>query len=94
MSSQAQNSQRLHAVTAEDTGTDTPQESPAAGPHIEVVGDASPEQVAALVAVLSGVGGGEDEPSGPASRWASRERLVRATLHPGPGAWRASAFPG
>ncbi|WP_338748332.1 acyl-CoA carboxylase epsilon subunit [Janibacter alittae] len=68
-------------------------ESPTA-PRIEVIGDASPEQVAALVAVLSAAGGGQDEgPSGPASRWASRERLVRAPLHPAPGAWRAAAFP-
>ena len=80
-------------MTGEET--DTPDPAAPAGPRIEVIGDASAEQVAALVAVLSGVGGGEDEePAGPATRWASRERLVRAPLHPSPGAWRASAFPG
>lgn len=68
-------------------------ESPA-GPRIEVLGDASPEQVAALVAVLSGLGGGEDEaPAAPPSRWASRERLVRGPVHPSRGGWRASALP-
>ena len=65
-----------------------------AGPRIEVLGDASPEQVAALVAVLSGLGGGEDEaPATPPSRWASRERLVRGPVHPSRGGWRASALP-
>ena len=65
-----------------------------AGPRIEVLGDASPEQVAALVAVLSGLGGGEEEaPAAPPSRWASRERLVRGPVHPSRGGWRASALP-
>ena len=39
-------------------------------------------------------GGGEDEaPATPPSRWASRERLVRAPVHPSRGGWRASALP-
>ena len=63
------------------------------GPRIEVLGDASAEQVAALVAVLSGLGGGEEEPQDPPSRWASPERLVRRAVHPSPGGWRASALP-
>lgn len=93
-SSQAQSSDRLQAVTSADEQTDTPTPEAPAGPRIEIIGNASPEQVAALVAVLSAVGGGEDEaPSGPTSRWASRAALVRAPLHPGPGAWRAAAFP-
>lgn len=74
--------------TAPEPTTD---EAPAQ--RIEVLGDASPEQVAALVAVLSGLGGGEEEPAGPPSRWSSRERLVRGPVHPSPGGWRASAFP-
>lgn len=87
--SQAQGSDRLHAVTADDTSA---QETSAQA--VEIVGDATPEQVAALVAVLSGLGGGEEEPA-PAStsRWASRERLVRHDVHAGPGGWRASALP-
>ena len=72
----------------------TEQAETPAGPRIEVLGDASPEQVAALVAVLSGLGGGEDEaPATPPSRWASRERLVRGPVHPSRGGWRASALP-
>ncbi|NYF99093.1 acyl-CoA carboxylase epsilon subunit [Janibacter cremeus] len=79
--------------THEQPDTETP--AAPTGPRIEVIGDASTEQVAALVAVLSGIGGdGDEEAPGPASRWASRERLVRAPLHPAPGAWRAAAFPG
>ncbi|MCT2292459.1 acyl-CoA carboxylase subunit epsilon [Janibacter hoylei] len=65
-----------------------------AGPRIEVLGDASPEQVAALVAVLSGLGGGEEEaPAGPPSRWSSPERLVRRPVHPSLGGWAASGLP-
>ena len=61
---------------------------------IEVLGEATDEQVAALLAVISGLGGGEpEEAPRPVSRWASRERLVRRPVSPGPGGWRASAFP-
>nr|WP_257907377.1 acyl-CoA carboxylase epsilon subunit [Janibacter limosus] len=51
-SSQAQGSEPTESV-------DVP--AAPASPRIEVLGDATPEQVAALVAVLSGLGGGEDE---------------------------------
>jgi hypothetical protein len=64
------------------------------GPRIEVLGDASPEQVAALVAVLSGLGGGEEEaPAGPPSRWSSPERMLRPAVHPSFGGWVASGLP-
>jgi hypothetical protein len=58
-----------------------------------VRGDASPEEIAALLAVLSAASGCE-EAAAPrrTSVWASRERLVRRPLTPGPGAWRASAW--
>lgn len=64
-------------------------------PALQVVrGDATPEEVAALVAVLTAAsGGGEPEPPRPPSRWTSRPHGPRGPLHPGPGAWRASAFP-
>lgn len=86
----------MSAESSTEPAVDEPTEAEVpTPPSIEVVGDATAEQVAALVAVLSAAGGGEDEePSGPASRWASRERLVRAPVHPAPGAWRASGFPG
>lgn len=79
-------------MSTEETAPPSTEETPAQ--RIEVHGEASPEQVAALVAVLSGLGGGEEEePAGPPSRWASRERLVRAPVHPSRGGWRASALP-
>ena len=60
-----------------------------------VRGDASPEEVAALLAVLSAASAGDD--TGPATRhtsqWSSPARAVRRPLTPGPGAWRASAWP-
>ena len=72
-------------------------------PFLQIVrGDPGPEEIAALVAVLTARAraaatrkdGGEKRPS----RWADRSRLVRLTyageLRPrGPGAWRASALP-
>jgi hypothetical protein len=59
-----------------------------------VRGHATPEEVAALVAVLSALGGGEQPaPDRPRSQWNSRERAVRRPLMPGPGAWRASCWP-
>ena len=65
-------------------------------PPLKLVrGDASPEEVAALLAVLSAASAsGEAEPAPRhTSRWASREQVVRRPLIPGPGAWRASAWP-
>ena len=60
-----------------------------------VRGDATAEEVAALLAVLSAAAGGDDPAPAPrlVSRWASRERAVRRPLSPGPGAWRASGWP-
>ncbi|MEW2356926.1 acyl-CoA carboxylase subunit epsilon [Spirillospora sp. NPDC029432] len=81
------------------------QEGAAGGdrPFLQIVrGDATPEEVAALVAVLTAQaraaagGGGRGEPD--VSRWADPSRLVRdpagAAVRPrGPRAWRASALP-
>ncbi|MEU8800341.1 acyl-CoA carboxylase subunit epsilon [Spirillospora sp. NPDC048819] len=73
-------------------------------PFLQIVrGDPGPEEIAALVAVLTARaraaaaardGGGAARPS----RWADRSRLVRGTfageLPPrGSGAWRASGLP-
>jgi hypothetical protein len=54
---------------------------------------ATPEEVAALVAVLSAMGGGEAPVPRRRSQWSSPERQVRRTLPHGPGAWRASGLP-
>ena len=68
-------------------------ETPAAvdQPVLRVVrGDATPEEVAALVAVLAARGGGvPEEPPAP-SAW-SRPQPRRPLPLPGPGAWRAAA---
>jgi len=74
---------------------DSAAETPARPPLRLVRGNASPEEVAALLAVLSAASAGDD--SGPAprhtSQWSSPARSVRRPLTPGPGAWRASAWP-
>ncbi len=54
--------------------------------------DATPEQVAAVVAVLSAMGGGEEQ-AAPKSEWASHVRKLRTPLHHGRGGWRASSMP-
>lgn len=59
-----------------------------------VKGDPTPEELAALVAVLSAkvAEAGDAVPERP-STWAAYWRTVRAPLRPGPGAWRASGLP-
>ncbi|MBS4751601.1 acyl-CoA carboxylase subunit epsilon [Nocardioides sp. zg-ZUI104] len=57
----------------------------------------SPEEVAAIVAVISALGGGEPAPKPPRSEWAhparaARTSLVRSLPH-GRGAWRSSGLP-
>jgi hypothetical protein len=74
---------------------DTPAEAEATVTPITVAhGQATPEELAALVAVLAAASGpGEDPAPRHTSVWASRARLLRAPHVPGPGAWRASALP-
>jgi Acyl-CoA carboxylase epsilon subunit len=69
---------------------------PAGEPFLRVVrGDATPEEVAALVAVLMSGSGREPGALVPVrSAWSDRARQLRVPLHPGPGAWRRSALPG
>ena len=74
--------------------TDTSDTSTAGHPLRLVRGAATPEEVAAVMAVLSAVSAEAPEPAPRhTSQWASRERAVRRPLSPGPGAWRASAWP-
>lgn len=62
-----------------------------------VTPDTTPEEVAAIVAVFSALGGGAPAPEPPRSEWASPARQVRSTpgrtLAQGRGAWRASGLP-
>lgn len=63
-------------------------------PLLQVVNpDATPEEIAALVAVFSAMGSGQ-APAPRAKRvWGSPERLVRPQVTPGLGSWRGSALP-
>ena len=66
-------------------------------PFLRVVkGDASPEEIAALVIALAALRA-DSEPEGPTtsrSVWSDRSRLLRSPVHPSPGGWRRSALPG
>ncbi|MCU1594031.1 MAG: acetyl-CoA carboxylase [Frankiales bacterium] len=57
-----------------------------------VRGNPTPEELAAVVALLAArSGGGAPAPTEePPSLWARPQ--LRLTLHPGPGAWRASGL--
>jgi len=62
-----------------------------AAPAIVVHGGATPEQLAALVAVLSAASGGEEPASdGSTSTWAAHSAAMRHPVNHGPGAWRTS----
>jgi hypothetical protein len=58
-----------------------------------VKGDATPEEVAALVAVIASMGGGEAAKPKPRSTWADPARRMRSVHRHGPGEWRASGLP-
>ena len=69
-------------------------------PYLRVVrGDATPEEIAALVATLTAAAAArsraaeEAKPAPVLSQWNAPARRLRAPLHPAPGAWRRSALP-
>ena len=64
-------------------------------PLLRVVNaDATPEEIAALVAVFSALGSvGGGAPKKPRRSWNLPARSVRTTHRHGPGAWRASGLP-
>jgi hypothetical protein len=63
-------------------------------PSLRIVNpDATPEEIAALVAVLSSLQAAGPAPEKPRSTWASYGRRTRPAVRPGPGAWRASGLP-
>ncbi|CAN5555111.1 hypothetical protein BH11ACT8_BH11ACT8_17070 [soil metagenome] len=55
--------------------------------------DATPEEVAAIVAVLSALGGGEAPTPRRRPEWNAPHRMVRPAVSHGPGGWRASSLP-
>ena len=76
----------------------TGQESaPSATPLLRVVsGNPSPEELAALIAVVASAAGsgGTTETPVADSQWAAPARLHRGAVHPGPtGSWWASGLP-
>lgn len=64
-------------------------------PLLRVVNpDATPEEIAALVAVFSALGSvTHDAPKRPRPAWGNPARGVRETHRSGPGGWRASGLP-
>jgi hypothetical protein len=69
-------------------------------PFLRVIrGDASDEEIAAIVATLAAVAaarkrGAENTEQAPVkSQWAARSRPMRAPVRPAPGGWRRSALP-
>ena len=79
------------------TGTDGPVVEPVETPApvlFSVKGDATPEEVAALVAVLQGIAASGAPPAKPPrSEWASPHRAVRGFHASGTGGWRSSSMP-
>ena len=63
-------------------------------PFLRVVrGDATAEEVAALVAVLGSLSAPAPAPKKRAPEWSAPHRQVRRTLPHGPGGWRSSGLP-
>jgi Acyl-CoA carboxylase epsilon subunit len=79
---------------SEATSTDAGAVAPSV-PLLRVVkGDPTPEELAALIAVVATRSGGSPEVAPePTSAWRDRSRYVRRPMTPGPNAWRASVLP-
>ncbi|PUA82158.1 hypothetical protein C7S10_07730 [Nocardioides currus] len=69
--------------------------SPGESPILRVVNaDATPEEIAALVAVFSALGSSsEPAPRRRTPAWSAPARLVRRPVAHGPSGWRASGLP-
>ncbi|MEY9934923.1 hypothetical protein ABH926_009594 [Catenulispora sp. GP43] len=94
-------------MSGQENGAHAAAPTAAAAPEIEKAaqirvlhGNPTAEEVAVVVAVVAAAVAGSasrlGNDAGPKRRpsgWTARERNVRAPLHPGPGGWRASAFP-
>ena len=58
-----------------------------------VKGDATPEEVAALVSVVAALGSSTEPPRRRTPEWSAHHRKTRRTLPHGPGGWRSSGLP-
>jgi hypothetical protein len=88
----------------QDQGQDHPQLERSGltvgAPYLSVVrGDATAEEIAALVATLTAVAAARSAAAASAERpsaspnWNARARLLRAPVHPAAGGWRRSNLP-
>ena len=76
-----------------DQPTEQASEAPAAPLLRVITPSTTPEEVAAIVAVFSALGGSAPEPARPRSAWADPARMARRSLPHGLGGWRASGLP-
>jgi acyl-CoA carboxylase epsilon subunit len=58
-----------------------------------VKGEPTPEELAALVAVVASLGAPAAAPARRTPEWNANRRMQRVALRAGPGAWRASGLP-
>ena len=74
---------------------DPPAENEQQPPLLRIIkGDAAPEEIAALVAVLSALGSSDAAPEPRRTpEWSAPHRLVRAHYSPGHNGWRSSFLP-
>ena len=82
---------------SEQSGAPEAEEPAPARPLVSIKGDASPEEVAALVAVVQAMAAAAaqaEAPRRPRSVWADPGRQMRRPHHAGPGGWKRSALPG
>lgn len=74
-------------MTADEQDTGKP-------PFLRVIkGDATPEEVAAVVAVLASLQAPQAAPKRAPAEWNAPHRMVRRTLPHGAGGWRSSGLP-
>jgi hypothetical protein len=79
-----------------DAGPATSEHPAPERPLVSIKGDASPEEVAALVAVVQALAAAQSVPPRrrPRSVWADPARQMHRPLHPSPDGWKRSALPG
>ena len=58
-----------------------------------LAGNPTEQELAVVVSVLSRLPSVQPEQPNPPSYWSKRAGMMRRPIYPGPGAWRASAFP-
>ena len=70
------------------------QSSGSTDPVLNVVsGNPNDEELAVVISLLSRLPHTEVVQPNPPSHWSNRAAMMRPRINPGPGAWRASAFP-